>query len=993
MSRANRQTWKGRAAKLLLIALAVMTAVPLLPADWVSRAYAAENYTIDTVVGTGTGGFSGDGGPAASAQFNNVYHLAVDAAGNLYIPDQYNHVIRKVDTSGIITTVAGTPGVAANISIPSGDGGPATSATLRFPSSVAFDSEGNMYITELGFERVRKVDTSGIITTVAGSSTGQLGYSGDGGPATAALLNRPVDVAVDSAGNLYIAEIFNNVVRKVDKMTGIISTVAGTGAAGFSGDGGPAALAQLKTPYSIDFDGSGNLYIADRDNNRVRKMDTSGNISTVAGTGAVGYSGDGGPATAADMWSPIGLTVDDDGTLYVVENSNHIVRKIGSTGIITTIAGTGDFGDSGDGGPATSAELRGPLGVDLDHNGNLYVSDNGNYKIKKLVAMSHTVAFDKNGGDTEATPSNLIVTDGDEATALPAAPSRAGYTFAGWNTMPDGGGTVFDAATVVSGNVTVYAQWTLNPPANLRPSPGDGRVSLAWDPVPAADYYSVYIGTASGSYAPSPATVTEAAYTATGLTNGTPYYFAVTAHNAADTSARSNEASATPRASQTSSDSGSQTEQPAERPTVNVVDGNGGTVVSTAYIVRSTVPDGRRQATVDLSKEQAAQAVGKLKALGSDFAKMLIPDDKDDEWIVKFSQASAELLSGGGIKMEIAAKHARLVLPAAAFEGRTDELRFRIEPVKEPNRDAIERQATTDPVVREAAKDGLVEAAGRPTTIGSNATGGEYKAILPLSGAPLSEEQLQRVAVFAQYEDGTIELAEGSIVTYDGEERPGIRFPIPAGKTGTFTVIRWTNPEHKAFLLGYADGTFRPDRNVTRAEVAAMLNRVVEREESAALEAFPDVAEPYWAKEEIGRVAGMSLMIGYPDGRFRPDALITRAEMATVIARLLPKAPAESPAFADTAGSWAQAAIGTARAAGIVDGYEDGTFRPNATLTRAEAVTMLDRLLGRGPLDGAPQRWTDVTPTHWAYGYIQEASMDHRYEKQQDGTETYIPEP
>nr|WP_240353481.1 InlB B-repeat-containing protein [Cohnella algarum] len=150
------------------------------------------------------------------------------------------------------------------------------------------------------------------------------------------------------------------------------------------------------------------------------------------------------------MWQPIGLTVDDNGTLYVAENSNHIVRKISSTGIITTIAGTGDFGDSGDGGPATSAELRGPIGIDLDPNGNLYVSDNGNYKIKKLETVSHTVTFDKNGGDTEATPSTLIVTDGEPAAALPAPPTRPGYAFAGWNTLPDGSGTVFDATTVAA---------------------------------------------------------------------------------------------------------------------------------------------------------------------------------------------------------------------------------------------------------------------------------------------------------------------------------------------------------------------------------------------------------------------------------------------------------------------------------------------------------------------------------------------------------------
>jgi len=475
MSRASVQSWKGREAKLLVITMAIMLVngmVPLLPADWVSRAYAAaDNYTIRTVAGTGTAGFSGDGGPAVSAQFNRAYHIAVDAAGNLYIPDSANHVIRKVDTSGIITTVAGIPGVESSLFIPSGDGGPATSATLRYPTSVAFDSEGNMYIAEYGYERVRKVDTSGIITTVAGSITGASGYSGDGGPATSALLRGPMDVAVDSAGNLYIAEVFNHVIRKVDQTTGIISTVAGTGTPGFSGDGGPADLAQLNNPYSIDFDGSGNLYIADRNNNRVRKVDASGNISTVAGTGTAGYSGDGGPATAADMYSPTGLAAGDDGTLYVVELGNNIVRKISPAGIITTIAGTGGVpGDSGDGGPATSAELRAPIGIDLDHDGSLYVSDYGNSKIKKLEAVTHTVTFDKNGGDTEAVPSTLTVKDGETAAALPAPPTRSGYTFAGWNTQPDGSGTVFDGTTVVSGNVTVYAQWSLNPPnapANL----------------------------------------------------------------------------------------------------------------------------------------------------------------------------------------------------------------------------------------------------------------------------------------------------------------------------------------------------------------------------------------------------------------------------------------------------------------------------------------------------------------------------------------------
>ncbi len=358
MKRANERSWKGRAVGTLLIALAVMLAngmVPLLPAEWGSRAYAAENYTIDTIAGTGARGFSGDGGPAVSAQFDLAYHIAVDDSGNLFIPDYYSHVIRKVDTSGIITTIAGRPGLDGR----TGDGGPATAARLRFPTSVAFDGDGNMYIAELGNDIVRKVDADGIISTVAGS--GFKGYDGDGGPATVAKLDGPMDVAVDSAGNLYFSEIYNNVVRKVDK-TGIISTVAGnrTLGHGYSGDGGPATLAMLGTPYSIDFDSSGNLYIADRNNNRIRKVDTLRIISTVAGTGAAHYSGDGGPATAAAMSAPSGITVDDSDTLYVAELGNHVIRKISTTGIITTIAGTGSLGDAGEGGPGEGSVIANP---------------------------------------------------------------------------------------------------------------------------------------------------------------------------------------------------------------------------------------------------------------------------------------------------------------------------------------------------------------------------------------------------------------------------------------------------------------------------------------------------------------------------------------------------------------------------------------------------------------------------------------------------------
>jgi len=430
-----------------------------------------------------------------------------------------------------------------------------------------------------------------------------------------------------------------------------------------------------------------------------------------------------------------------------------------------------------------------------------------------------------------------------------------------------------------------------------------------------------------------------------------------------------------------------------ERPVVDVVDGYSGAVVSNAYIDRGTGGE-PRQATVELTSDQAERAVGKLKALDSDYAKLLITGDKekDAELTVKFPKASADLLSGSKIKMEIASAQAHLVVPAASFHDVERELRFRIEPVKEADRSSTERVATTSPLVRQAAKGGAVEIAGRPVTIGSNLAGGGYEVILPLHHATMDVDSLKNVAVFAAGEDGTTELVEGSIVSYDGENGLGIQFAVSGGKTGTFTVIRWTYPEHKAFLFGYDDGTFGPDRSITRAEIAAMLARVIEREEEDRDRGFSDIAETYWAKDSIDRVSRMALMIGYPDGSFKPDAAITRAEMATIIARLLPEETAGSAEFTDTAASWVKEAIGKASAAGIVYGYEDGTFRPDSTLTRAEAVTMIGRLLERGPLDGAPQQWPDVTPTHWAYGYIQEASLDHSYEKQQEGAEKFIPE-
>ncbi|MEA3354291.1 MAG: hypothetical protein U9Q33_10800 [Campylobacterota bacterium] len=573
--------------------------------------------TITTVAGNGTNGYSGDRSAATSAQLNGSYGVAVDSSGTLYIADTDNHRVRKVDTDGTITTVAGT-----GTSGYSGDGSAATSAQLSIPYGVAVDSSGTLYIADSDNHRIRKVDTDGTITTVAGDGTS--GYSGDDGAATSAQLSTPIDVAVDSSGNLYIADINNNRVRKVDT-DGTITTVAGDGTDGYSGDDGAATSAQLSTPVDVAVDSSGNLCIADNENHRIRKVSpsivlsgtptasngastsqdvnltlsdgnggvayhnftitlsgfnaattfnalnevvttdkagavtpfagliltdddstaftatitlddntkgtlsattiastdlatiqtaiqaitftpaenrvasdlnetttitltvsadgndavktntvktisvndtpvvestaiisgakdtlysyelnasdldqdtltwsvTSGTtlaswlslgysyaITTVAGNGSNGYSGDGSAATSAKLYYPSVVAVDSSGNLYIADTGNHSIRKVDTDGTITTVAGTGTYGYSGDDGAATSAELKNLYGVAVDSSGNLYIADNENHRIRKVspsIVLSGTPT-DSNGASTSQDV-NLTLSDGNGGVA------------------------------------------------------------------------------------------------------------------------------------------------------------------------------------------------------------------------------------------------------------------------------------------------------------------------------------------------------------------------------------------------------------------------------------------------------------------------------------------------------------------------------------------------------------------------------------------------
>lgn len=353
---------------------------------------------ISTFAGTGTWGFSGDGQAAANAAFRNPQGVAVDPVGNVFIADSINQVVRKISIStGIVSTVAGVPLAPGYY----GDGGQATQAKLNTPVAVAVDGAGNLYIADQGNNAIRKVNgQSGVITTVAGGGRAASGADGlgDGGPATQALLSGPADVALDAAGNLYIADAFHGLIRRVDAVTGAITTVAGggynPGSDGF-GDGAPATQAALNNPTGVAVDSTGNLYIADTGHNLVRVVNAvTGVIQAVAGTGNPGYRGDIGPAVNALLSNPSAVRVDAAGNIYIADAGNSAVRRIQAvSGVIYTVAGTGAGGYFGDGGSPLAANLANPSGIAVDAAGNLYIADYSNNVVRKITLQAPSLVF------------------------------------------------------------------------------------------------------------------------------------------------------------------------------------------------------------------------------------------------------------------------------------------------------------------------------------------------------------------------------------------------------------------------------------------------------------------------------------------------------------------------------------------------------------------------------------------------------------------------
>jgi uncharacterized protein (TIGR03437 family) len=355
---------------------------------------------ISTFAGNGRVGaprFLGDAGPATAANLNQPGGVAVDQHGNVYIADTGDNSIREVGTNGVINTIAGN---GFQTQGNPGDTLLASESKLTLPEDVFVDSSGNVFIADTGDAEIREITaTTGIINFVAGAcditssststNTGEscaIGYAGDGGLANQAGLVEPVAVAVDSAGNVYIAEPTDGRIREVSTIKGKIdiNTIVGNGTLGFSGDGAAANAAELNRPTGVAVDGSGNIYIADSLNNRIRVAQAGGSVKTFAGNGGYSYSGDGGAATSAQMNSPHAVVADGAGNYYIADAGNNVVRKVSANGVITTFAGNGSAGSTGDGSAATGAELSGPQGLALDSAGNLYIADTGNSRVREV---------------------------------------------------------------------------------------------------------------------------------------------------------------------------------------------------------------------------------------------------------------------------------------------------------------------------------------------------------------------------------------------------------------------------------------------------------------------------------------------------------------------------------------------------------------------------------------------------------------------------------
>lgn len=438
-----------------------------------------------------------------------------------------------------------------------------------------------------------------------------------------------------------------------------------------------------------------------------------------------------------------------------------------------------------------------------------------------------------------------------------------------------------------------------------------------------------------------------------------------------------------------SSGSSSTPASTSEKITVNVTnERNTNAVVSETIIERTTGADGRKKDEVNLTAEQTSRAIESLKKAGSNVARIMIPDEKDEvsELNVKLPAKSTSLMANEKMNLYIETDHASLQLPANSLQRLSSDIFFHLVPIKDTaGREVVEQRIQNDPlIVQTSSNTADFRLVGRPMTIETNMSSRPVTVVLPIRETNLTQKELDKLQVFIEHSDGTKELVKGKIVKFNGTDQPGIEFEVT--KFSTFSIILMNGSNSSAYIQGYADGTFRPNQAVQRAEMAALLSRVLpsDSDEATISSSYRDMPAAEWAREAITKATAAGYMRGNAAGDFMPERSITRAEMAVIIERLLNRKDITEAGSTtevtneatDITVHWAREAVQHVLAAGIMSVSQDGTFRPNDAVTRAEAVTLLNRLVHIEPDLSGTSRWKDVSEGHWAYGAIQAASQN-----------------
>ncbi|MFC3803718.1 cadherin-like beta sandwich domain-containing protein [Cohnella sp. GCM10012308] len=855
---------------------------------------------IITVAGTGTGGFSGDGGLATLAKLSEPSALALDHQGNLYFVDDFKRV-RKVDkTTRRISTVAGT-----GTSGYSGDGDLATAAQLKLPDAIVFDSHDNMYIGD-NYGVVRKVDTSGYISTVAGNMSGM--DQGDGFPATSARLRSVLALAVDSHDNLYIADQADNKIRKVDASTGIISTAAGDGTQGYSGDGDLATDAQIARPEGIAVDSDDNLYISDSLNNRIRKVNASGYISTVAGGG---IEGDGALATLAYLSYPTQLSVDADGNLYITDADESRIRQVDTSGFITTVAGTGAAGYSGDGGDATSAKLNQPYGTAVDGNGYLYIADGGNHRIRRVGPPSH-----------EANLSDLALSGGSLSPAFTSGTTS--YTASVANdvdsitvtpTASDSAATVkVDGTSVASGSASGVINLSVgsNAPIEVEVTAQDGTtiqtytVTVTRAPSLSTNASLSGLSLSSGSLSPAFASGT-ASYTAS-VANGVD---SITITPTASDSNATVKVNGTPVTNGTAS-GGINLNVGSNAPIEIEVTAQDGTTTQTYTITVTRAPSLSTNASLSglslsrgsLSPAFAEGTTSYTASVANDVDSITVtPTVSDSTATVKVDGTSVTSGSASGaIPLSVGGNP--IAIKVTAEDGTTTN--------------------TYNVIVTRA--NGIVTP---PATVDTPPATDDTP---PASRGPILNEKISNVAKVKETLLAALNRAAPQ--------------PFADVRADSWSAQAIQVAQQLGIVRGRSDGGFHGSDSITRAEFVAMVANALHLDAASGAGSIYSDTKDHWAEPAIAALTAAGVVEGVGAGVFKPNQQISRAEISAILARLMVlDQTTEDIDFPDTTYSWARAYIGQMAGADIVKGLEDGKFYPNAVATREQAVTMILRML------------------------------------------------